>query len=147
MGLITPRIVKLTYVIILPLTHIITLSLAKGIFPDDMKVAKVIPIYKEGNKTIVNNYHPISILPIFLNVLERLMYNTLKMFINKHNILYDYQFGFRKKYSASMALVQLVDKIAINNGDYILGVFLDFNKAFDTVDHKILLISVSNVLY
>ena len=76
-----------------------------------MKVAKVILIYKGGKKTIINNYHPISILPVFSKVLERLMYNRLTMFINKHNNLYDYQFGF-KKYSASMALVQLVDKIA-----------------------------------
>ena len=98
-----------------------------------MKVAKVIPTYKGGNKTIINYYRPISILPVFSKGLERLMYNRLTMFINKYNILYDYQFGFRKKYSASMALVQVVDKIAthINNDDYILGVFVDFSKAFN----------------
>ena len=84
-----------------------------------MKVAKVIPIDKGGNKIIVNNYRPISILLVSSKVLEILMYNRLTMFINKHYILYDYQFGFRKKYSACMAVVQLVDKIAIhiNKGD------------------------------
>ena len=66
--------------------------------------SKVIPIYKGGNKTIVNNYRAMSILTVFSTVLEILMYNRLTMFINKHNSLYDYQFGFRNKYFASMAL-------------------------------------------
>ena len=88
-----------------------------------------------------SNYRPISVLPLFSKILERIMYNRIINFINKHNILYKYQFGFRKNHSTNMALIILIDKIlsAINNGNYVLGIFLDFTKAFDTVNYSILL--------
>ena len=74
-------------------------------------------------------------------ILEPVVYNRLFSFVNKHNILYWYQFGFRGGYDAEMALIVLVDKItsAVSNGELVLGVFLDVSKAFDTVDHIILL--------
>ena len=90
---------------------------------------------------VFNNYRPISILPLFSKVLERVMYNRVIKFINKHKLIYLYQFGFRKDHSTYMALIILIDKItaALDNGDFTIAVLIDFRKAFDTVDHRILL--------
>ena len=124
-----------------PLTYVTNLSLSQGIFPDELKVAKIIPLYKANDPMLFNNYRPISLLPLFSKVLERIMYNRILKFINKHKLLYKYQFGFRKDHSTYMALIILIDKItaALDNGDFTLAVLIDFRKAFDTVDHKILL--------
>ena len=124
-----------------PLTHIMNLSLTTGVFPSELKIARVIPLLKAGDPMQFSNYRPVSVLPLFSKILERLMYNRVISFINKHNLLYLFQFGFRKGYGTNMAMIYLVDKIsnAIENGDYVLGLFLDFTKAFDTVNHKILL--------
>ena len=136
------KVIKATYKTYLtPLTHILNLSIQKGFFPDSMKLAKVIPIYKAGDPMAVSNYRPVSILPLFSKLLERLMYNRMINFINKNSILYKYQFGFREGHSTNMALITLLDKIlaAIDKGEVVIGVFLDFKKAFDTVNHSVLL--------
>ena len=88
-----------------------------------------------------SHYRPVSVLPVFSKVLERLMYNRLLAHINANNLLYKFQFGFRNKHSPNLAMIYLIDKIsnALQNGDLVLGLFLDFSKAFDTVDHDILL--------
>ena len=124
-----------------PLLHILNLSLSEGVFPDELKVAKCIPLYKSGNKLLINNYRPVSILPIFSKIFERVMYKRLLSFINRNNLLYKYQFGFREKHSTNMALIVMIDKIleAINDGNLVIGLFIDFSKAFDTLDHNILL--------
>ena len=90
---------------------------------------------------LVNNYRPVSILPLFSKVLERIMCNRLVSFLEKFKILYKYQFGFRAKHGTNIALNILVDKItqSLQEGNLVLGVFLDFRKAFDTVNHTILL--------
>ena len=138
---IDSKVVKQTYKsFISPLTHIMNLSLSTGIVPLELKVARVIPIFKSGETNVFTNYRPVSVLPLFSKILERLMYVRLLDFINKNNILYKYQFGFRSNHSPNLALIVLVDKIskALADDEYVLGVFLDFSKAFDTVDHSIL---------
>ncbi len=106
-----------------------------------MKIAKVIPIYKTGNRHELSNYRPVSLLPQFSKILEKIMYSRLNDFITKHNILSDQQYGFRANRTTSLALMEFVEEItsAIENKEYAIGIFLDLKKAFDTVDHDLLL--------
>ena len=106
-----------------------------------MKIAKVIPIYKTGAKDEFNNYTLISLLPQFSKILEKLFDDRLEQFICKNNILTDCQFGFRTGRSSSMAIVNLIEKItnSLDNMKAVISVFIDLKKAFDTIDHTILL--------
>ena len=108
--------------------------------PDQFKVARVVPIYKKGSSYLVSNYRPISLLSIFNKIIEKLMYNRIISYLEKFSIPHNNQFGFRSKHSTTHALLLLTDKIQRSvNGTYSFGIFLDLCKAFDTVDHKILL--------
>ena len=134
---ILPRVVKSTYQnLIVP-----NLSIINGVVPIELKVAKVVPIYKSDDRRLINNYRPVSVLQCFSKILEKLMYNRIPILIHKHSLLSEYQFGFRQKRSTNQALIVLLDKLtaALDKGDIVLGVFLDFSKAFDTVDHQIFL--------
>ncbi len=138
---ISAQIIKQFYSLyIKPLCHTLNLSITQGMFPNELKVAKVSPLFKNGSKFKVDNYRSVSILSIFSKILERLMFNRLINFINKHRILYPCQFGFRKHHATFMAVTYLIDKIvtSMDKGEYTLGVFLDFSKAFDTINHDIL---------
>ena len=124
-----------------PLTHLINESLRTGICPSELKLARVVPIFKSGDPSLLTNYRPISILSFFSKVFERIVYDYLFDFICTNNILYDYQFGFRPKHSTQQAIITLIDKItkSLDNGDIVISLFIDLKKAFDTVDHRILL--------
>ena len=126
---------------LVPLSHVLNLSIIQGFFPDSLKLAKVVPLYKSGDTASLSNYRPVSVLPLFSKILERLLYNRILDFITKHKVLYNYQFGFRTNHSTNMALTILLDKIvsAIDKGEYVIGIFIDLQKAFDTVNHEILL--------
>ena len=123
------------------ITHIINLSLKNGVVPDKLKLAKVIPIFKTNNRTDPSNYRPISLLSVINKLIEKLMFKQINKFIEKHNIMYDYQFGFRKDHSTTLAIMEICENIidTLNKGSYIAGLYLDLSKAFGTVDHKILL--------
>ena len=123
-----------------PITHIFNLSLQTGSVPFNLKVAKVTSFFKSGDARDIHNYRPISVLPCFSKILERLVYNRLSAFLSKSKILFEHQFGFRSKHSTDMALNQLTDLISINlsNKLFTAGIFLDLSKAFDTIDPNIL---------
>ena len=124
-----------------PLSAIINMSFFQGVFPDRCKIAKVLPLYKKENVQLCSNYRPISLLSVFSKIFEKCMYKRLYKFLEKFNILYKNQFGFRSKHSTSHALISLIEYIKkeLDSGKLVCGIFIDLQKAFDTVDHEILL--------
>ena len=115
--------------------------MSKGIFPDHLKIAKIVPIFKSGDASDFSNYRPISILPVFSKIYERIVYARLLNHLADNQFLHNLQFGFRSNHSTAHALIQLIDKIsqAIDRKEFTVGVFIDLAKAFDTVNHSILL--------
>ena len=115
---------------------IFNISLANGVLPDKLKIARVTLIFKKQNNTLVTNYRPISALPCLSKLLECIMYNGLHKFLVENNILYQKQLGFQNAHSAEHAILQLVNQIteAFSQRKYTLGIYLDLSKAFDTVN-------------
>lgn len=123
------------------LTEIFNDCLKTGCYPQGMKTARVTPIHKTGAKDSVNIYRPISVLPVLNNIFERIIYNRLLDFLERHKVLYCYQYGFRRKICTGTPLNEIVNMVQCNLIDRqkCAGLFMDLTKAFDTVDHYILL--------
>ena len=122
------------------------MSFSKGRVPNQLKIAKVTPVFKNGDPSLIHNYRSISVLPVFSKIYERLMYIIYRLmdYVTKNNILSIYQFGFKKGCSTDMALTILIDKItnAMDEGEHIIGLFLDLAKAFATVNHTIIVLLI-----
>ena len=131
---------KVTDQIVKPLVHIFNLSFSSGIFPSEMKTAKVIPVFKSGNRSDFSNYRPISLLLQFSKILEKLFNLRLEQFLISNEILSNCQYGFRSSMSTVHAALELIESIstAVDNKKHCAGVFIDLKKAFDTVNHDLL---------
>ena len=130
----------------IPLCNIINDSFSSGIFPDKLKYAKVTPLFKGDSKLAPGNYRPVSVLPLFDKVIEKIMKKQLVEYLERNKILCNEQFGFRKNKSTNMAIVDMLSKIykSLEEKKIPCSVFLDFAKALDTVDHEILLAKLSH---
>ena len=139
---IGPKILKISANIIAPsLVYIVNKSITSGSFPSLWKEAKVKPLFKSGDRDDINNYRPISILPTLSKLIEKWVDINFSLFLNNFNLLHKSQSGFRAKHSTESALILMVDSWlkALNAGKLIGTVMVDFRKAFDLVDHQILL--------
>ena len=124
-----------------PLAELINQSLNQGKFPTILKIAKVIPIHKRGDKRECDNYRPTSLISTIRKLIEKTVHERLYSFLEKEQLLFEGQFGFRNNRSTTDALIDITERIrnACDKGLYACGAFLDFKKAFDTVNHDILL--------
>lgn len=120
-----------------PLSHLINSSFISGIFPDKLKISKVKPLYKSDDRKNVSNYRPLSLLPIFSKIYERVMANQLTEFLENNKILDDEQHGFRAGKSVITASIDFIESVinSMDQGDKSIGVLMDLSKAFDSVSH------------
>ena len=139
---IPPKILKqISHLISKPLSDIFNKSFRTGVFPGLLKISKINPIHKKDSKLIISNYRPISLLSNLNKIIEKLMFKRLYAFLEQYKCIYDLQFGFRKNHSTNHAIISIIQKVqdAIKDNKFAIGVFIDLQKAFDTVNHSILL--------
>jgi len=123
-----------------PLSHIFTLSINTGVFPDALKCTRTVPVYKSGPKNLCDNYRPISLVPTFSKILEKIVATKLSNHLDIKKLIYKHQYGFQRNKQTEHNLTHLLSFVSnsINNNEYCMGIFLDVKKAFDCVPHNIL---------
>jgi hypothetical protein len=124
-----------------PITSLINQSIETSVFPDFLKVAKISPIYKKGEDNLFGNYRPVSVLPSISKVFERVLYNQIYEYFTNQNLLFNSQYGFRKCHSTEFTVLELSDRIIkdMDKGELPINIYLDLSKAFDTLDHEVLI--------
>ena len=144
---ITARLLKdVAPVIAKPITYLVNLTISTGLIPAEWKDARVTSIFKSGARNDVNNYRPISVLPLVSKIMEYAIQVQFLAFLTEHDLLSDYQSGFRKTHSTETAVVYLTDYILEHMGRQMIkgALFIDLKKAFDLVDHECLLFKLEH---
>lgn len=146
-GLTSKAIIDNSSVISPPLTYIVNLCFQQGYFPGELRLATVLPLFKAGNRELPGNYRPISLLSCISKVFEKCVKSRIVNFLDKHNIISNHQYGFRKNIGTSDAIYNLTKTVLghLDRGRRCLGVFLDLQKAFDTVNHDLLLAKMERI--
>ena len=124
-----------------PLALIINQCFTTGVFPEKLKIARVLPIYKKNDNTVFDNYRPVSILPSLSKIFEKVIFNQLYKYFNDNHLFFDSQYGFRTKHSTELAALELIDIIVtkMDQNEVPINIYIDLSKAFDTLDHEILI--------
>lgn len=144
---ITSKLLKDSLEVLVPqLTYLFNCSVTTSAFPEKWKIANVVLIYKGGSRNNVNNFRPISLLPTPGKLLEKAIHSRIYEHLEKNNILTDSQWGFRPERSTTLASTKLIDNILkyLNNKEHVGIIYVDIQKAFDMINHNILLTKLNN---